>query len=65
MEQKNNSVSSAETKDDSSTIADVTTSSPNNAKPNVIYYILSNVSKCSEMPINIDFYFFLWIIQSK
>jgi len=35
MEQKNNSVSSAETKDDSSTKADVTTSSPNNAKPYV------------------------------
>jgi hypothetical protein len=35
MEQKLNSVTSAETKDDSSTIADVTTSSPNNAKPNV------------------------------
>ena len=35
MEQKNNSVTSAETKDDSSTIADVTTSSPNNAKPYV------------------------------
>lgn len=33
MEQKINSVSSAETNDDSSTIADVTTSSPNNAKP--------------------------------
>ena len=35
MEQKNNSVPSTETKDDSITIADVTTSSPNNAKPNV------------------------------
>lgn len=35
MEQKLNSVTSAETKDDSSTKADVTTSSPNNAKPNV------------------------------
>lgn len=35
MEQKLNSVTSAETNDDSSTIADVTTSSPNNAKPNV------------------------------
>ena len=33
MEQKNNSVTSAETKDDSSNVADVTTSSPNNAKP--------------------------------
>lgn len=36
MKQKNNSVSSAETKDDSSIKADVTTSSPNNAKPNVV-----------------------------
>ncbi len=36
MIQQNNSVSYAETKDDSSTIADVTTSSPNNAKPNVV-----------------------------
>lgn len=35
MEQKLNSVTSAGTKDDSSTIADVITSSPNNAKPNV------------------------------
>ena len=35
MIQKINSVTSAETKDDSSTIADVTTSSPNNAKPYV------------------------------
>lgn len=33
MIQKINSIPSAETKDDSSTIADVTTSSPNNAKP--------------------------------
>jgi len=32
MEQKINSVTSAETKDDSSTIADVTTSSPNIGK---------------------------------
>jgi len=35
MEQKNNSVTSAGTKDDSSTIADVITSSPNDAKPYV------------------------------
>ena len=35
MEQKYNSVSSAGTNDDSITKADVTTSSPNNAKPNV------------------------------
>lgn len=35
MEQKNNSVTSAGTNDDSSTKADVTTSSPNNAKPYV------------------------------
>jgi hypothetical protein len=33
MIQNNNSVPSAETKDDSSNVADVTTSSPNNAKP--------------------------------
>lgn len=33
MIQKNNSVPSAETNDDSSNVADVTTSSPNNAKP--------------------------------
>ena len=36
MIQQNNSVPSAETKDDSSTKADVPTSSPNNAKPYVI-----------------------------
>ncbi len=35
MEQEINSVTSAETNDDNSAIADVTTSSPNNAKPNV------------------------------
>jgi hypothetical protein len=35
MEQKNNSVSSAETKDELSANAEVTTSSPNNAKPYV------------------------------
>ena len=35
MEQKNNSIPSAGTKDDSSNVADVTTSSPNNAKPYV------------------------------
>ena len=35
MKQKNNSVSSAETKDELSTKDDVATSSPNNAKPNV------------------------------
>lgn len=35
MGQNINSLTSAETKDDSSNVADVTTSSPNNAKPNV------------------------------
>jgi hypothetical protein len=35
MEQQNNSVTSAETKDDSSINVDVTTSRPNNAKPYV------------------------------
>lgn len=43
MEQKNNSVTSDGTKDDSSTIADVTKSSPNNAKPNVSGALLSDV----------------------
>lgn len=36
MIQKNNSVTSAGTKDEVSAKADVTTSSPNNAKPNVV-----------------------------
>jgi hypothetical protein len=35
MEQKNNSVTSAETKDEVSANVDAATSSPNNAKPNV------------------------------
>lgn len=35
MEQMNNSVTSAGTNDDTSTKADLTTSSPNNDKPNV------------------------------
>jgi len=35
MEQKNNSVSSAETNDEVSANVEVSTSSPNNAKPNV------------------------------
>jgi hypothetical protein len=35
MEQKNNSVTSAGTNDDSSNVAYLTTSSPNNAKPYV------------------------------
>ena len=42
MEQKLNSVSSAETNDDSSNVADVTTSSPNNAKPIVSGSLLSD-----------------------
>lgn len=36
MEQKLNSVSSAETNDEVSANVDVTTSSPNNAKPHVV-----------------------------
>lgn len=42
MEQKNNSVSSAETNDEVSTNVEVQTSSPNNAKPNVGCCISSN-----------------------
>lgn len=41
MEQKNNSVTSAETKDDSITKVDVTTSSQTIGKPNVVCSILS------------------------
>lgn len=41
MEQKNNSVTSAGTADESTTNVDVTTSSPNNAKPLVICRFLS------------------------
>ena len=45
MNKKLNSVPSAETKDEVSAIVDVTTSSPNNAKPNVVCSSLSDPLK--------------------
>lgn len=48
MIQKNNSVTSAETNDDSITKADVTTSSPNNAKPMLAEVLFCGLDKYFE-----------------